>query len=194
MRHRLSSLAPAMLLFVLFSGAAQAHPGHDVVATFWSGLLHPLTGLDHLLAMLAIGLWSAFRAPRPVLQLPLLFVAGAALGTCLGLAGVVDGRVEIAVAASLIPLGAALLMKMRAGRIAALIAVALCGLLHGGANGRELAQGLSTSDAFAGFLFGTALLHGLGAALMLRLPAARRSLVLGAAGGGLGVAGVWMLA
>lgn len=192
MRHRFQSLAPAMLLLVLvvFSEAAQAHPGHDLVGSFRSGLLHPLTGLDHLLSMLAIGLWSAFRAPRPTLELPLVFITGAALGTGLGLAGVVDGRIDIAVAASLIPLGAALLMKARAGRIAALSAVALCGLLHGGAHGRELAQG----GAFAGFLVGTALLHGLGAALMLRLPAARRGLALAGAGGGLAVAGAWMLA
>lgn len=199
MRHRLRSRASAilLLLFVFLAGPAQAHPGHDGAATFWSGLLHPLTGLDHLVAMLAVGLWSAFGASGPTarsaLALPLLFVGGAILGTALGLTGALDGRIEMAVTGSLIALGAALLVATRAGRATALLLVALCGLLHGGAHGRELAASFA-GDALFGFLLGTGLLHALGAALMALVPAARRRLALAGAGGGLAVTGLWLLA
>ena len=197
MRHRLHVIAPATLLLLgLFAGAAQAHPGHGTSADFWSGLLHPMTGIDHLLAMFAVGFWSAFRGPGPArsaLTLPLLFVCGAVLGTGLGLAGWFDGRIEIAVAASLLPLGAALLTGVRGSQGVALVVVALCGVLHGAAHGRELAQSASIA-ALAGFLLGTALLQGIGAGLSRVVPGARRRYAVGGVGGGLAAAGVWLLA
>ena len=130
MRHHLQSLAPAalLILLVLFGGSVQAHPGHGGLAGFGSGALHPFTGVDHLLAMLGIGLWSALRGNGVSLRLPLWFVAGAALGTALGFAGLFDERIEIVLAASLIPLGVALLANLRGEHVLALCLVAVCGL------------------------------------------------------------------
>ena len=203
MRNRRPSLAPALLLLlplVLFSEVAQAHPGHDGLASFFSGLLHPLTGLDHLLAMFCVGLWAAPRRSllefRTALTLPLVFVACASLGTGLGLAGLLDARIEMVVAGSLLPLGLALLCGLRVEQGLALCLIAVCGVVHGGAHGRELASAASAAsgEVVAGFLIGTALLHAAGAGLALAVPRARQRLVLASAGGGLSAAGLWLLA
>lgn len=195
MRHHLQSLAPAalLILLVLFGGSVQAHPGHGGLAGFGSGALHPFTGVDHLLAMLGIGLWSALRGNGVSLRLPLWFVAGAALGTALGFAGLFDERIEIVLAASLIPLGVALLANLRGEHVLALCLVAVCGLLHGAAHGREFA-GAHRSMAFAGFLTGTVVLHVAGAALALALPRSRRPIAIASSGAGLAAAGLWLLA
>lgn len=190
-RHR-----PLTLLFtLLMAGASQAHPGHGEL-DFWTGLLHPLTGIDHVLAMFAVGLWAAFRelrSPRHVAALPLLFVAGAALGTGLGLAGALNAGIEIAVAVSLLPLGLALMLGVRGSHLVALCLVPVCGLLHGGAHGHEL-SGPANGGAIVGFLLGTTLLHAAGAAAVLALPSARRRGAMAGAGGALAAATVWLLA
>lgn len=185
----------ALLVPLLFAGAVQAHPGH-ADAGFASGLLHPLTGLDHLLAMSAVGLWSALRADRMLsspLLLPLLFVISAAMGTGLGLTGIVDDGVEIALAVSLLSLGLVLVFGLCREQVAAAGLVALCGALHGAAHGHEMAQTLGFG-AFGGFLLGTALLHALGAGIAFALPAARRPMARIGAGGSLAAAGLWLLA
>lgn len=187
---------PALLVLSMLASAAQAHPGHGAPG-FVSGLLHPLLGVDHLLAMLGIGLWTALRAqpitPGRALSLPALFVCGAALGTALGMAGFFNAGIEIAVAASLFLLGLALLFGMRSAHQLALCLVPICGVLHGGAHGTELA-GIAGSAEVSGFLIGTALLHMLGLVIGLALPASRRRPLIAASGGGMAVAGIWLLA
>jgi urease accessory protein len=183
---------------LLFTGAAQAHPGHGETL-FWSGLLHPLGGVDHALAMLAVGLWSARREPtgtRALLTLPILFIGGACLGIVWGmvwdLAGGMDGRVETALAVSLLPLGLALMAGLRGNHRIALFLVPVCGLLHGAAHGNEwLGQPLA---GVAGFLLGTALLHAAGAASMRALSPARRHLGAAGMGAGLTASALWLLA
>jgi len=187
---------PVLFLALAFAGVAQAHPGHGD-ADFLRGLLHPVTGLDHVLAMLAVGLWAGLRdrsaAPASVLLLPGLFVASAALGTALGLAGLFNAGIETAVAASLLPMGIALLCGVRSHHLIALTLAPLCGVFHGGAHGAELA-GLANAGAVAGFLLGTALLHVAGVAVSLALPSTRRRLAIAGYGGGLAVASIWLLA
>lgn len=191
-----ASRSIAMLLACLFAGAAQAHPGHGD-ASFLTGLLHPVTGLDHVLAMLAVGLWAGLRdrvaGPASVLLLPGLFVASAAVGTALGLAGLFNASIETAVAASLLPMGMALICGVRSRHLIALTLVPLCGVFHGGAHGAELA-GLASTGAVAGFLLGTALLHAAGVAVCLALPSTRRRLAVAGYGGGLAAASLWLLA
>ena len=188
---------PATLLAVLYAGIAAAHPGHGDLA-FFTGLLHPLTGLDHLLAMLAVGLWAGLRDPQAgsspsALLLPGLFVTGAALGTALGLAGVLHASIETAVAASLLPLGMALLLGADRRHPLALLGIALCGLFHGGAHGNELA-GVGGTGAIAGFLGGTALMHAAGVVVSRVLPSSCRRPALAGYGAGLAAAGAWLLA
>ena len=187
---------PALILALAFAGVAHAHPGHGD-PTFLTGLLHPMTGLDHVLAMLAVGLWAGLRDARATnaatVLLPTLFVASAALGTMLGLAGLFDARIETAVAASLLPMGIALLCGVRSRHWLALTLVPVCGVFHGGAHGTELA-GLANAGAVSGFVLGTVLLHAAGVALSRSLPSTRRRLAVGGYGTGLAAASVWLLA
>ena len=127
------------------------HPG------FMAGLLHPFTGIDHLAAMLAVGVWSAL-AVRPVWVAPLAFVALLGAGALGGLAGVAVPGVEPMIAASLLVTG--LLIATRAQwpvRAAALVA-GLFAFFHGAAHGMEL-SGVGVAQALAGMLIGSAALH-----------------------------------
>ena len=127
------------------------HPG------FMAGLLHPFTGIDHLAAMLAVGVWSAL-AVRPVWVAPLAFVALLGAGALGGLAGVAVPGMEPMIAASLLVTG--LLIATRAQwpvRAAALVA-GLFAFFHGAAHGMEL-SGVGVAQALAGMLVGSAALH-----------------------------------
>ena len=127
------------------------HPG------FMAGLLHPFTGIDHLAAMLAVGVWSAL-AVRPVWVAPLAFVALLGAGALGGLAGVAVPGMEPMIAASLLVTG--LLIATRAQwpvRAAALVA-GLFAFFHGAAHGMEL-SGVGVAQALAGMLIGSAALH-----------------------------------
>lgn len=190
-------VATLLMLLAALGGAAHAHPGHAVFPGFWSGVLHPMSGLDHLLAMVVVGLWSALRDRRDgagsVLELPMLFVGAAALGTALGLAGAFDIRIEAAVAVSMVLLGLTLLHGVRGAGPVSMILVGTSGLLHGGAHGHQLGDATGLA-ATIGFLVGTATLHAFGAAVGSLLPRARGRFALAGAGGGLAAAGLWLLA
>ncbi|WP_114973677.1 HupE/UreJ family protein [Rhodoferax ferrireducens] len=155
------------------STGASAHIGTDVGVHseigFLDGLLHPLTGLDHLAAMLAVGFWSALTARR-LWTTPLAFAAILLLGASLGPAGIELPAVEPMIAASLLVLG--LLVALRA-RLPALLAAALVGvfaIFHGVAHGTELAGAPHIWAPLLGMLATTVALHatGLGLGLALR--------------------------
>ena len=136
-----------------------AHVGGDAVAHhgFAAGFTHPFTGIDHLLATLLIGLWSATSTRRWWVP-PLAFVAMLLIGALLASAGLRLPAVEPVIALSLVLLGA-LLAARAAWQAAAMAAVAgLFALFHGVAHGVEL-QGM---EALAGMVLATALLHGIG--------------------------------
>jgi urease accessory protein len=141
---------------------ALAHTGHDhtTLAGLAEGFWHPLTGLDHLAAMLAIGVWSAM-AVRPVWLAPLAFVLMLALGALLGFAGVHVPAIEPMIAASLLVIG--LLMVWRRGMpwAAAAAVASVFAVFHGAAHGSEMA-GSPTWSALTGMVMGSALLHGAG--------------------------------
>ena len=148
---------------------ALAHTGHDQSALtgLTEGFLHPLTGLDHLAAMLAIGVWSAI-AVRPVWLAPLAFVLMLALGALLGFAGVHVPAIEPMIAASLLVIG--LLMAWRRGMpwTAAAAVASVFAVFHGAAHGSEMA-GSPTWSALAGMVMGSALLHGAGVLIGQRM-------------------------
>lgn len=159
-------LRPLVLLAAAFaSGASFAHTGatpHEH-AGFVAGFLHPLTGADHLAAMLAVGLWSALAA-RPAWLAPLAFVALLAIGALAGFAGLAVPAVEPMIAASLLVVGL-LLASRRALPVAAAMALAgLFAFFHGAAHGHELAGGAQLA-ALAGMVLATALLHAIGIAI-----------------------------
>jgi urease accessory protein len=177
---------------LLSPAAAFAHTGHDH-AGLLAGLAHPLFGLDHLLAMLAVGLWAAQQTGSARWVLPLSFVLSMLVGGLLGFNGVQWPVLEGAISASVLALG---LLVAVAARLPMAVASGLCALFalsHGLAHGLELPSAASPWAYTAGFLAATALLHAVGYALVRLLPTAVAPLVRIAGMGTAGV-GVWWLA
>lgn len=182
-----------MLTLLLAATAAQAHPGHGSEG-FATGLAHPFLGLDHLLAMAVVGVWSA-AALKPAQRLagPAVFLALLLLGAALPLTGLVLPGLESAVATSVLALGVLMLAAQRIPAAAGLALIGLAGVLHGIAHGSELAQGHAFAVYAAGFMAGSALLHGAGLALGAWLHR-QRAWAWRAAALGVGASGALMLA
>jgi urease accessory protein len=172
--------------------AASAHSGADAGAHHGlvAGFLHPLTGVDHLAAMLAVGVWSALtaRSARDTLWAPLAFAAMLLAGALAAVAGLHLPAVEPVIAASLLVIGllAAARLRLPAGLGAALVGG--FALFHGIAHGAEL---VGSSSALLGMVLATALLHGIGLAAGWALR--RHSLLPRLAGAGVAALGASML-
>lgn len=156
-------------LALLAAGVAQAHPGHDAHGLV-DGLAHPLAGFDHLLAMAAVGVWSAAALPAGRrLAGPAVFLALLLLGAVLPRLGLALPGLEAGVALSVAALGV-LMVAARSSRAAlpvpaGLALVGIAALLHGMAHGAELPAGQSFAGYAAGFMVSSALLHGVGLAV-----------------------------
>jgi urease accessory protein len=162
---------------------AHAHPGHgaETGGIGW-GFAHPFLGLDHILAMIAVGLWAVQLGKRALWLLPLAFVSAAALGGALGMSGIRLPFVEPAILASVIGLGALVALAARLPLGVSAIVVSLAALLHGQAHGSELPANASGFQAIAGFIAATALLHAIGIAGGLTLQRTARQRAIRAAG------------
>jgi urease accessory protein len=153
---KLHRLSPLLLLGA--SLAASAHVGeHGGHHGFMAGFSHPFFGLDHLAAMLAVGVWSAL-AVRRIWAAPLAFALTLLAGALLAQAGLSFPAVEPMIAASLLVVGLLLALRARLGAATAAALVAVFALFHGAAHGNEL----TGTPALTGMVLGTALLHGAG--------------------------------
>lgn len=161
--HLARGLTVALLLL---PGAALAHPGHDT-STFLQGVTHPLGGLDHLLAMIAVGILASRFEGTTRMALPFAFIAAMSIGAVVAASGFALGGVELMIALSLVVFGMAILAPRSLPVALAASAVAAFGLFHGYAHGAEMA-GTSLLAFGAGFVLSTALLHGAGLWLALR--------------------------
>ncbi|HBO4311191.1 TPA: HupE/UreJ family protein [Pseudomonas aeruginosa] len=182
----------AALVLLAAPALAFAHPGHGEHGLV-AGLAHPLTGLDHLLAMFAVGLWAAQQQGAARLALPCTFVGTMLVGGLLGFEGLQLPFMETGIAASVLALGLCVALAVRPPLPLAMAATALFALAHGVAHGLELPD-LSSPWLYAlGFVAATAALHAAGYALARFLPQAAAPLVrlAGLASAG---AGVWLLA
>ena len=188
MRH--PHLLPALAL-LLAAGSAAAHPGHDS-AGFVSGFAHPLGGLDHFLAMLAVGLYAARQAGAARWVLPAGFMLTMLFGAVL-VARVPLPGVEAGIAGSVLVLGLLICSLVRLPLMLTLPLVAAFALCHGYAHGAEMGTGSLLTYA-AGFVLATGLLHGAGYLLGRWLPESRwASLLRRAVGGFIAGAGLVML-
>lgn len=190
-RLRLRRLAAAAALAVLAATPALAHPGHpgheDLGA--WAGFAHPFTGLDHLLAMLAVGLWATRRGGRALATWPATFLMAMAAG--FNLTAFDPALLESGVLASVVLLGALTALDRKGGEAAGLVVVGAAGLLHGMAHAADVGRAAPTFEL--GMLLATAALTaaGLGLGLLSRRGDLVRWLGAGVAAGGvlLAVAG-----
>ena len=172
---------------------AFAHVEAGQGAGFLSGFLHPISGLDHVLAMVAVGLWGAQLGAPAIWLLPVAFPLAMAIGGFLGLLGIPLPGVEAGIAASAILLGAAVMMERRFPLYAAAALVGFFAIFHGHAHGTELPPGESGLLYSLGFVVATGCLHVIGIAIgaIHRWPAGRIALRI--AGGGVGLAGIFFL-
>jgi urease accessory protein len=177
----------------VLASPASAHVQSGQAAGFLAGLLHPISGLDHVLAMVAVGLWGAQLGAPAIWVLPLTFPIVIAFGGFLGLLGVPLPGVETGIAASAILLGAAVMTERRPPLYAAAVLVGFFAIFHGHAHGTELPLGQSALLYSLGFVVATGCLHAIGIAIgaVHRWPAGRIALRI--AGGGVGFAGLFFL-
>lgn len=177
----------------LVSNSASAHLGTGLPGGFASGFFHPFKGIDHLLAMVLVGVWGAFLG-RPLIHLlPVVFPAMMVAGAIMGMFGVPLPPVEAGIALSVLVLGSCVALSIRAPDWAAALVVAVFAVFHGYAHGKELPSAADPGSYSAGFVLATGLLHvsGIGIGLLNGRP---RGVVLTRGFGGITAAlGVWFL-
>jgi len=153
-------------LILLSAWPAMAHPPQfhamDGVGAAQAGFLHPLSGLDHLVVMVAVGLWAVQLGGRALWMLPCSFVGSMIIGGIAGLSGIHLAVVESGILASIVLLGVALGMAWRPSLPVAAAFVGMAGLCHGYAHGSEMKADVIPALFFLGMVAATALLHGLG--------------------------------
>lgn len=175
---------------LLAAGPALAHPGHEA-----SGFLHPFTGLDHLLAMVGVGLWAALlaeRKPAMGVLVPTAFLVMMAIGAAAGFAGIKLPLVEAAILASVFVIGGLIIGAVRLPVAWAMAVVGLFAAFHGYAHALE-APSIGAGRYILGFLAATALLQGAGLALGWGVRRAVGDLGLRALGGVVLAAGAVVL-
>ena len=158
-----SPLVRRLLLFLPLAAVplAQAHPGHGPTSLS-AGFFHPLTGWDHLLAMVAVGLWAAQLGGRARWTLPVTFVGAMALGATAGIAGLVLPGVDQWILASVFALGLLIACAVQLPLTIGLAFVGLAGAVHGLAHGAEMPLNANSVQFLAGMITATALLHAAG--------------------------------
>ena len=188
----LASLA-LLAAFALAAPLAQAHEGAGLAGGFMSGFAHPLLGWDHVVAMLAVGLWGAFLGAPALWLLPVVFPLVMAAGGALGVLGVPLPAVEIGIAASAVALGGVVAGALRPPLWVAALLVALFAIFHGHAHGTELPQAANPLAYSLGFVVATGLLHltGIALGLLTRWPAGR--IAVRGMGAGIALLGVLFL-
>jgi urease accessory protein len=185
----------AFAAILLLAGApAWAHEGAGVsVGGFGAGFFHPITGPDHVVAMVAVGLWGAFLGAPAIWVLPVVFPLVMAMGGVLGVAGVPLPAVEVGIATSAIILGLVVAFAARPPLWIAAVIVGVFAIFHGHAHGTELPEAANPISYSLGFVIATGLLHliGISFGLLVRWPAGR--IAVRAAGGVIAVAGLMFL-
>ena len=159
---------PALVATItaIFASSANAHTGHGETAGFLHGFAHPIGGWDHVLAMIAVGLWAAQLSnagnKRALWAVPLAFVTMMMAGGALGMAGMAMPGVETGITASVLILGVLVAAAVRLPLSASVAIVGAFALFHGHAHGTEMPTAASGLVYGAGFVLATILLHASG--------------------------------
>lgn len=192
---RTSKLALTSMLIAIYSAPAFAHPGHGLHNTLTQGFLHPLNGVDHVLAMVCIGFMAFSLGGRARWAIPVTFLVAMTAGEFLGATVVEMPTVESGIAASVLVLGVLIALAARPPLFFTIPLIALFATFHGAAHGTEgAAGGAFAFPYFSGFLLATVALLGAGIALGEACSAfQRRDLLQRIAGGAVGLTGFLML-
>ena len=191
--RRSRSICASALLATLWAQAAFAHVERGEAYGLLSGFQHPISGLDHVLAMIAVGLWGAQLGAPAIWVLPVAFPLVMAMGGTLALLGIPVPGVEYGIAASAIVLGSAVASEARPPLVIAALLVGCFAIFHGHAHGTELPPGQSALLYSIGFVVATGCLHavGIGIGTIQRLTWGRR--LLRGAGAAVAFAGALFL-
>ncbi len=190
MKHALPKAGLTLAALLAPASRALAHTGTGMALGLQSGLLHPVTGLDHLVAMVAVGLWGAQLGNPAIFLLPITFPLVMAVGGLLGILGVTLPFAETAIALSGIALGLLVALRARPPLAVAMLLVGAFAIFHGYAHGRELPQAADPLAYAVGFVVATGLLHlcGILIGLLLRWPLGEQAVrACGLVVGGVGV-------
>jgi urease accessory protein len=182
-----------ILICTCASGAVQAHSQEGLAGGFVSGVLHPVLGFDHLVAMVAVGLWGAQLGRPAVWALPITFPSVMALGGLLGVLRVPLPMVEVGVAGSAVALGVLVATCTRPGLGIAGALVAIFAIFHGHAHGAELPAAANPLAYGVGFVLATGLLHLAGILIGTLVHRPAGALFVRACGGGVALVGGWFL-
>jgi len=159
---------PALLAAAaLLPALAQAHPGHGLATSFAAGMNHPLHGLDHILVMLAVGLWAAQIGGRALWIVPATFVSLMTVGGALGMAGLPLPMVETGILISVVAMGVLIATAARLPLAVSMALVGVFAIFHGHAHGTEIPVAASGLNYVLGFIAATAFLHACGIGLGL---------------------------
>lgn len=152
---------PGLVTFLLIAlpTLAHAHPDHGNASGFAHGFLHPVQGLDHILAMIAVGLWAAQMGGRAIWAVPVAFVGAMTLGAVLGIQGVNLPLIEPGILTSIIVLGLLIATACRLPLAASMPLVAVFAICHGFAHGAEMPLSASGFTYCLGFVLATTALH-----------------------------------
>ena len=143
--------------FLVFApAAALAHTGHDDASGLAHGFVHPMTGIDHILAMVAVGLLAAQYGGRALWLVPLNFLVAMAIAGVIGMAGIAAPVAEVGIGVSVVVLGSAIAFQLRPPTFVAMVVVGFFALFHGYAHGAELPDGITGLSFALGFLLATA--------------------------------------
>lgn len=171
-KNRNTWLAPCILLLFALQSTADAHYVTGSAGGFLSGFTHPLTGLDHIVAMVGVGLWGAFLGGRAMWMLPVVFPVVMAFGGAIGVLGMPLPGVEIGIALSGIVLGAMVALAAKPPLWVAAVIVGIFAIFHGHAHGTELPESVNAMTFAIGFVVSTGLLHlsGIAFGLLVKWP------------------------
>ena len=183
------------IFFIFAPAAALAHPGHDGAGGLVHGFFHPVTGIDHVLAMIAVGVLAAQYGGRALWLVPMSFLAAMAAAGAIGMAGIPAQIVEAGIGLSVVVLGLMIAFQIKPPTLVAMVVVGFFALFHGYAHGSEMPDRPAGLSFAAGFLVATATLLGAGVGLGLLLQ--RRTLsrrLIQAGGGAMSLVGIAVLA
>lgn len=190
---RLSGLVFAAIIS-LAPLPASAHAEIGALGGFQSGFVHPIIGADHLLAMLAVGIWGAQMGGRNVWTLPVTFPLIMAVGAILGMTGFSLPNVELGIALSVVVLGLAIAFAWKAPEWIALLLIAVFAIFHGHAHGAELPSAVDPASYAIGFVVATGLIHIVGIAIGLLFHRPWKGRLSQALGGIIALTGIYFAA